>query len=535
MKQAHLALTGEEHTSTTHKQNFQKALEPINFQLEDIRETYKDPLDGILKYNKQWRCTTFFWEGEWNITLEDISLKEAEIKEDMQKVFSLLIEIKDNVILPKSIKEAYIASLTSMITRLGMFQNALRIEAEKSWFSLSDEDRLQYNDTSLQLLKKIYGERVSDTPLEVESLLFKMHSIFNEKKEHISDEEQRIFQDFLYEFSTRFWYHFDPALKPKSPPKATTLIPSWISINKETLRDISQHIIDLYKQFYKERFNNDALQNREAVLDEGIDSINISGISEQLRIPESYEDVNVQKVIETIASHEIEQHLLHWASNNAFMWKGFSSGGYDFIAEGVAKINEDIATGKINSLEDLKNAKEGVDIGIVWVFICENYNFQDAVQLLKIYKKLTTPWVADPAAEEFARKIVVRRKRFVSYDLPGSSPKDTLYQRGKNRVIDYMTETWDLETAIQRYKDLNIFKLGPKEIHLIQQIKDELNITEDQILYPLFIGRILSNKLSHTKWTVDKDFEKIALNVKGMKGIGTDTKKNLVHILQQLR
>lgn len=53
MKQAHLALTGEEHTSTTHKQNFQKALEPINFQLEDIRETYKDPLDGILKYNKQ--------------------------------------------------------------------------------------------------------------------------------------------------------------------------------------------------------------------------------------------------------------------------------------------------------------------------------------------------------------------------------------------------------------------------------------------------------------------------------------------------
>ncbi|MDR0282876.1 MAG: hypothetical protein LBI53_06430 [Candidatus Peribacteria bacterium] len=66
------------------------------------------------------------------MTLEDISLKEDEIKQDMQKVFSLLMEIKDNSTLPESIKDAYIASLTSMITRLGMFQNALRIEAEKS-------------------------------------------------------------------------------------------------------------------------------------------------------------------------------------------------------------------------------------------------------------------------------------------------------------------------------------------------------------------------------------------------------------------
>jgi hypothetical protein len=66
------------------------------------------------------------------VTLEDISLKEDEIKQDMQKVFSLLMEIKDNSTLPESIKDAYIASLTSMITRLGMFQNALRIEAEKS-------------------------------------------------------------------------------------------------------------------------------------------------------------------------------------------------------------------------------------------------------------------------------------------------------------------------------------------------------------------------------------------------------------------
>ncbi|MDR0282877.1 MAG: hypothetical protein LBI53_06435 [Candidatus Peribacteria bacterium] len=60
MKQIHLVPTEEGYKNNNNQQNFQKSLENINFQLEDIKETYKDPFDGILKYNKQGRCTTFF-------------------------------------------------------------------------------------------------------------------------------------------------------------------------------------------------------------------------------------------------------------------------------------------------------------------------------------------------------------------------------------------------------------------------------------------------------------------------------------------
>lgn len=502
-------------------------LEKINLQLENIKELYKDPLDGILKYNKEWRCTTFFWDSEKNITVDDVEDKEKTIQDNIQKIQSLLREIENKSELSNSIKEAYIASLKSMSKRLEMFQNALWIEAEKSWMFLSNHDCLKYNESSIKLLEEIYGERVSENKQEVTAVLSKMNAVFDKGKWNISTEEQQIFQKFLHTSATNFWYDFIPT-SSRITLKTTNNTSSREHIDKEKLKKISQDIINFYKQYS----NNNSLQNWEAVLDQGTDSINVSGINEQLRIPEWYANVNSQKVTQTIAGHEIEQHLLQWNVNNKVLGKWFSSGWYDFISEGMAKINEDISTGKINSLEDLKNNKEDVSLWIIGVFVCENYDFEDAVQLLTIYKKLITPEVSDEVAKEFAQKIVIRRKRFVSYSLPGSSPKDTLYQRGKNRVIDYLTEDWSLENAIKKYKDLNTFKLWPSELHLINEIKDELHISDEQALYPLFIGRIIADKLAHGVGSAKHYMKEMNLN---SKDLDISTKKALVEILQQLK
>ncbi|MDR0282875.1 MAG: hypothetical protein LBI53_06425 [Candidatus Peribacteria bacterium] len=69
---------------------------------------------------------------------------------------------------------------------------------------MSDDDRLQYNNNSLCLLQAVYGERVSDTPPEVESVLFKMYSFFSRTKQYIDDKEQQVFQDFLNDSSIKF-------------------------------------------------------------------------------------------------------------------------------------------------------------------------------------------------------------------------------------------------------------------------------------------------------------------------------------------
>ena len=66
--------------------NYKEYLEKINSDLEKIKEEFADPLDGVLKYDKNWRCITFFWDKgtsngnvpNGNITKEDIENKEGE-------------------------------------------------------------------------------------------------------------------------------------------------------------------------------------------------------------------------------------------------------------------------------------------------------------------------------------------------------------------------------------------------------------------------------------------------------------------------
>jgi hypothetical protein len=44
----------------TTRESFQNTLEQINLQVDEIRQAYSDPIDGILKYTTDGRCITFF-------------------------------------------------------------------------------------------------------------------------------------------------------------------------------------------------------------------------------------------------------------------------------------------------------------------------------------------------------------------------------------------------------------------------------------------------------------------------------------------
>ncbi len=105
---------------------------------------------------------------------------------------------------------------------------------------------------------------------------------------------------------------------------------------------------------------------------------------------------------------------------------------------------------------------------------------------MEIYYKMQG--IQDPIIrKDAASKYLQRKKRFVARDLPGASIKDTLYSRGKNRVIDYLLEASSREESMQRYGDLNILKIGPDLVAELPNIKKELNISEDNIIKPLFL------------------------------------------------
>jgi hypothetical protein len=106
--------------------------------------------------------------------------------------------------IPQSIQKAYLKSLDSLQEKLSMFQNALRIEAEKSGYVLSEEQRSLYSSKVMQLQKHIYGECVSDTPTEVEGVLLKLHQLYEKHKEHLTAEDLSIFSTFLEKSDQKF-------------------------------------------------------------------------------------------------------------------------------------------------------------------------------------------------------------------------------------------------------------------------------------------------------------------------------------------
>jgi hypothetical protein len=515
-------------TSNTEKEsNYKEYLESVNKALEKIKEEYADPLDGILKY-ENWVCTTFFGKTENKIILEDIQKKEIEIINTIE----VLEKIKQDIIkkkeIPINLKKIYIESINSLIKKFSMFQHSLRIEWEKSWYSLSDSERKIHSKKVLNLQKEIYWEPVSENKEETDDILEKLHNVFEKNQQKLDDDEKNIFWTFLNESNSKFNFKYNK----KVTEEKKEIEEKWNeikNINKAKIKTISNGIIDFYKSHFWEE--NTTLKDWNIREQNWIDSLNVSGIYQELRIPENYEDVWEKKITQTVISHEIEQHLLWWDSNNRFLWKGFTSWRYDFISEWLAKINEDIASWKINSFEDLKNLKEKPTIWIIWVFICENYNYENAVKIITIYNKLTSKDDNEKCKKK-AIDIVKRRKRFVPYNLPWSSIKDTLYQRGKDRVKKYLTEDNSLEIALEKYKNLNIFKFWPEELKYIEEIKKELNIEENSAYFTLFIGRILHDKLNKGKWSAKNYLEEMNLN---HQKVTISSKKELINILQMLK
>ena len=526
--------------SSVNTPNYKEYLETINTDLEKIKTIYADPLDGYLRYDENtWVCITFFWDEKWYVTKEDIEKKEREISNTISQIEQIESWLLANETVPKVLKKVYEKSLKAMKNKLLMFKNAIRIEWEKSGYNLSDDEREKYSKQVLDLQIKIYWERVSDNKNELYCVLNNLHALFAENKDKLNEEYRIVFEKFLKDSDKKYWFQYvkkEIATKHVETPQQ--------NIDVEKLKKISESVINFYKNYF---WNNSDLKDWKIVEVKWGGNLNISWMNEELRIPKEYDNVDDEKVTQVIIAHEIEQHLLQWDNTNRIIGKWFSCGKYDWISEWVAKVNEDIASGRVNSLEDLKSMKNwsNISIWMIWVFICENYNYDDALKILTAYFRLSTQCDYDKCKEK-AKTRVKRSKRFVPYDKPWASIKDTLYQRWKNWVIDYLTEDNSLEQAIKRYKDLNTFKFWPEELKYIDEIKKELNVEEKDLIYPLFIWRILHDKLNKGKWSIneylryfetenDKTWEVWLSHMKlNSEKITWEAKKELVKILLSL-
>lgn len=498
--------------------NAKAALDQINLALEEINQHYSDPFDGILVYDSDWICTSFFesWKA---INSQDIEQKQTKITQDIDSIRTLQSKLSLISDLPQSLYKLYLHSFASKIDKLKMFSSALYLEAEKSGYPLDSQTRQKAQAKVYHYQRKIYGAPISENPDEIAGIYHTIVNLFANKGDILNKAEQKVIQNRLDQLQKD--YQLPESSPFLYPEKITAKLPET-NIDLKMLKEIANSVLEVYQHYYWDHIPE--IYDRKIVEEKDGASLNISGIHQEFRIPQNYPLSNTSKVTETIISHEIEQHLLHWINNNRFAGKGFLSNGYDLISEWLAKINEDISAGKINSLADLSAAKEYGGISLLWVFIAEQFPFAQGVEFMEIYYKMQG--IQDPIIrKDAASKYLQRKKRFVARDLPGASIKDTLYSRGKNRVIDYLLEASSREESMQRYGDLNILKIGPDLVAELPNIKKELNISEDNIIKPLFLWRVLNQKLGNSK--IDGKFIRANLNY--------ENRKILLEILQKIK
>ena len=508
-------------------------LKKINSQLESIKEDYSDPLEGVLTYNNKKVCTTFF-DGTKEITTEDIQHKEAEIDQKLWQLDEISNQIKKTD-LSWNIKAIYIKSIEWIANKFKMIKASLRIEATKSGFVVDDQIKKTKSNEISALQKTIYWERVSDTKEERDDIIARLEDKFEKGKKKLTDEEKAKYTNFLSTMSSKYAYtkadttekNDDEDAWSKEVPQAIKDHKNNKNVSKEKIKQYSNDILNMYREYFAKNNNLD-VWDRSADFNSEKKSLYTS-TKEKLEIPENYEDISKERFTTMVIGHEIEQHLFGRNNNNRLLGKGFSGDGYDLISEWVAKINEAIAGWEVNSLSDLEKLKEKPGLGIIGIFVCENYNYEDSVEILRIYHKLGKRKEEDECLKK-ATDMVKRRKRFFDYNEPGCSIKDSLYDRGKNRIIDYLTADQSLESAVKKYKDMNFWKLGKEELALVPELKEELGINDNEVIYTLMISRILNDKLTKGIWSL-KEYT----NPLSSKSIDIATKRQLINILSDIK
>ena len=507
-------------------------LEGVNQLLESVKEGYSDPLEGVLTYNNKMVCTTFF-DGTKEITTEDIQTKETEIDHRLWQLAEIKNKIKEGT-LSLNIKNIYNKSIEWLENKFKMIKASLRIEATKSGYTL-EKDTKDVKSNEIGILQKtIYWERVSDTKEERDDIIWRLHDKFEKGKKKLTEEEKNTYTNFLKTMSSKYDYTKDNTAETNDEEGAWKEISQAIKdhknnkvIPKEKIKQYSNDILNMYRTYFAKN-NNIDVWDRSADFNSEKKSLYTS-TKETLEIPENYEDISKEKLTKVVIGHEIEQHLFGRNNNNRLLGKWFASDGYDLISEWVAKINEAIAGWEINSLSDLEKLKEKPGLGIIGIFVCENYNYTESVEILRIFHKLGKRKEESECLKK-ATDMVKRRKRFFDYNEPGSSIKDSLYDRGKNRIIDYLTADKSLESAVQKYKDMNFWKLGKEELSLVPELKKELGINDNEVIYTLMISRILNDKLTKGIGGLKEYNNPLSSN-----SIDIATKRQLINILSDIK
>lgn len=375
----------------------------------------------------------------------------------------------------------------------------LQEQFEKAWFS----DEKTISDSLVQGDKK-----------DLQSFIDEVYKTLRSKKEKMNTEDVAQIQWFLS--------HLVKQYDLKEFSERERVVKNAESLSAEQLKEIMENTMKLYQDYQSRNFQSEVTP-RDVKIDSKKKNMDVEASSQTVSLPSKSR--TREAAIQTGLGHELEKHWLSGVNTSKFLGKTFKGPGYLDFEEWMAKIHEAFVAGKISNLNDIKDLAEKPGIGLLTVFVCENYPRKKALEIMTLYSRM---WTGTNNPED----LVDRRKRFVADNLPWASIKDAVYYRGQKKVIDLLTQWGTLEEARKQFESMSM-KLWSQDLPKLELLKKELGIQEWQITLPLFLSKIIFDKLKYGKGSLKKSHNLFLSDDKPK--LNFSEKRKLVKIIQASR
>lgn len=425
--------------------------------------------------------------------IEIFDIKLSEIKNLKKEVYdSDLKEVE---------KKFLINSLNWAGLKYMIFKSAVFLEAEKSGFTLTEEQRNFYLRRVTKLQSMVYSPEISSIDSEKESVLEELNSLYWTNNSKLEEWEKNTYLEYL----KILWYTWtNYAIRINLWNKESKDNLSEIFLSKEKVIELFEMLIDLYDLKWWTVFVDDKVWN-----------FSVKKEKKQLIVPESKLEKTPIKRLLQLFDHEVWVHMIRWFNSS----KTLNTNGdwYLEAEEWIATLTELMFDKKIDDISVEPT------IHHITTYVAENFDFDNTIKFLELYYKLLKPKnTSDDDIKKEALDRALRIKRFVSLKDKWANRKDVSYTRWQTQVFDYFQNN-DSETKWQFIKDFYFAKLSFEDIWLVKEFRESLWVEENELRYPLWIWKILYRKLLWEKVTLalfqEEDFrfqliEKLSFSVK---------------------
>lgn len=468
-------------------------------RINQIKSDFDYPLSWIFNYKIKedlFLNTIFFDKKNWNISDIDIDILLLKINKKKLEVQKYIkeIEFEENE-LSSFEKSFFLENLKKLKNKFSLIYFSVYLEAEKNWYNLDINDRKKYLKKVNSLQNIIYWPEISSIKNEEKNIIIHLYDLFLKNNKKLNKLQYKLYLNFFENYDYLYYLKNNHNLNNHKEEKINNnfLTKKYLSISK--IKKIFNLVLKIY-----------GLNNWKFSYDKNIPNFHVNNVKKIIVVPiDKLLQTSVYRLLQ-IFDHEIWVHVIR---------KINSENKLNLLSEDYLEIEEWFASFvELLVWNDIKDVVFKPTIHHISTYFAEKFDWEITRKMIEVYYRLIEPRKTSMSyIKNEALLRTLRVKRFVSYYEKWANRKDVTYTRWQEKIYNFLKNTYDEDIKNKFIKNFYFAKLWFNDILNIDDFKKNLN-NNDNIVYPIWLWKIIYTKLNWSKSSLKNDFRFNKLNNK---------------------